>query len=102
MSRIPAAFAALWLLATTGVVAAKPRISSPDARKVALAKVPGTVMHEKLKHKKHGHDLYYIKIKPRDVAKGSTEMWKKVEVDGDTGQIVKIKDTKPKGTDKED
>lgn len=103
MLRIVTASVAFVLFATTTVVAG-PKISGQDARKIALAKVPGAVVHEKLKHKKHGHDLYYFKIKPT-VAKGAPApaMWKKVEVDSETGQVTKIKDTKPKGgADKDD
>lgn len=79
-----------------GTAQAAPHIAIADARKVALARVPGTIVHEKLKHKKHGHDLYYFKVKPRDA---KTTMLKKVEVDSESGQIVKIKDVKPKDKD---
>jgi uncharacterized membrane protein YkoI len=77
------------------VADANPHVSQADARAVALARVPGTVVHEKLKHKKKGHDLYYFKIKPRD-ASAKTDMIKKVEVDSESGQIVKIKDVAAK------
>src|SRR4051812_12517495 len=68
---------------------AAPQLSMAEAKKIALARVPGTVVHEKLKHKKK-HDYYSIKIKPRDHVR--TGMVKKVEVDKSTGQITKIKD----------
>jgi len=76
---------------------ANPRLSQAEARKLALARVPGTVVHEKLKHKK-GHELYSFKIRPRSA---SPTALKKVEVDPDSGQIVKIKDSvaKPKSDD---
>ncbi|HEY5946137.1 MAG TPA: PepSY domain-containing protein [Kofleriaceae bacterium] len=79
---------------------AAPELSMAEAKKVALARVPGTVVHEKLKHKKKnkkGHDVYSIKIKPRDHA--ANGMVKKVEVDKETGLIVKVKDVKAKSYD---
>jgi len=72
-------------------------ISMAEAKKIALARVPGTVVHEKLKHKKKNHDIYSIKIKPRDHARAGYV--KKVEVDVETGQIVKIKDVQAKSYD---
>lgn len=72
----------------------RPKVSIVEARKTALARVPGKVVHEKIKHKKEGHDLYYFKIHPRDQA--SNDTLKKVEVDTETGMIVKIKDVKAK------
>lgn len=80
---------------------AAPHVSLVDARKVALAKVPGTVVHEKTKHKKKGHDLYYFKIKPRDAAKHATTL-KKIEIDSETGQVLKIKDVQAKAADSKD
>jgi uncharacterized membrane protein YkoI len=85
---------AAWCVSLSAIASAAPHISQSEARKVALARVPGTVVHEKLKHKK-GHDLYYFKIKPRDVA-AKSDVLKKVEVDADSGQVVKIKDIKAK------
>ena len=77
---------------------AAPSVSMAEATKVAVARVPGTVVHQKLKHKKKkGHDYYSIKIKPRDHAKAGYV--KKVEVDKETGQILKIKDVKAKDYD---
>jgi uncharacterized membrane protein YkoI len=75
-------------------------VSQAQARKIALARVPGTVVHEKLKHekkKKKGHDHWNIKIAPRDHAK--TGYVRKVEVDATTGEILKIKDVKAKSED---
>lgn len=74
------------------------KVAIAEARKVALARVPGTIVHEKTKTKKHGKVVYYIKIRPRDAAAGS-DVVKKVEVDGATGQIIKIKDSKLKSKD---
>ena len=76
----------------------KGAISIVDARKIALARVPGTIVHEKTKKKKHGHVIYNIKIKPRDAA-AKSDLVKKVEIDATTGQIVKIKDAKAKAND---
>jgi uncharacterized membrane protein YkoI len=76
-------------LATTNALAA-PKVSQADARKIALGRVPGTIVHEKLKHKKD-HDLYFIEIKP---TKSAT--LKKVEIDAESGAVVKIKDVKAK------
>ena len=94
-----------WVLAMSLFVStrasAAPHVSQADARKIALARVPGTVVHEKLKHKKKGHDLYYIKIKPRDAA-AKGDMIKKVEVDSESGQIVKIKDIADKAKSSDD
>lgn len=78
-------------LVLCSMAGANPHVSQADARKLALARVPGTVMHEKLKHKNKGHDLYSFKIKPHD-ASARADMAKKVEVDSENGQIVKIKD----------
>jgi hypothetical protein len=88
---------ALALCVHAGESQAAPQLSMVEANKIALARVPGTVVHEKLKHKKKGHDVYSIKIKPRDHARSG--FVKKVEVDKETGQIVKIKDVKAKSYD---
>jgi uncharacterized membrane protein YkoI len=83
---------------------AAPHISIADARKIALARVPGTIVHEKLKkHKKkkkkkeEEHDHYNIKIAPATQSKKG--MVKKVEIDADTGQVLEIKDVKAKSYD---
>jgi uncharacterized membrane protein YkoI len=76
------------------------RISQGQAAKVALVRVPGTVVHEKLKKgkkKHHEHDHWNIKIAPRDHAK--TGYVRKVEVDAETGEILKVKDVKAKSED---
>ncbi|MCX5743762.1 MAG: PepSY domain-containing protein [Proteobacteria bacterium] len=72
----------------------KPKVSLVEARKIALARVPGTIVHEKKKTKKHGHVIYDIEIKPT-----SAKVDKKLEIDASTGQIVKIKDAKLKAKD---
>jgi uncharacterized membrane protein YkoI len=89
------ALAALCVSATSAFAA--PKVSQAEARKIALAKVPGTIVHEKLKHKKD-HDFYFIQIKPKN-APAKSQMVKKVEIDADTGQVVKVKDIKAKAKD---
>jgi uncharacterized membrane protein YkoI len=99
LAQLSFAVAAICLLA--GTAWADPKVSLADARRIALAKVPGTIVHEKLKHakkdKKKAHDHYNIKIKPRDHAKADTV--KKVEVDAETGQVLEVKDIKAKSSD---
>ena len=62
--------------------AAPPAVSADQAKKIALARVPGTVMHEKLKKGENkgkqdkkvvAHDHYYVKIAPKD----SPKKWKR-------------------------
>ena len=53
----------LLLCFASSTVLAKPRLSIVDARKIALARVPGKIVHEKLKKKKEA-DQYMIKIAP--------------------------------------
>lgn len=66
-------------------------VTKAQAEKIALAKVPGKVVHDKEK-KKDGKLAYYsIKIQP----KAPKALVKKVEVDP-TGKILKIKDVKAK------
>lgn len=80
-------------------VLAAPHVSMADARKIALARVPGTIVHEKLKHakKKKEHDHYNIKISPRDAKPAG--VIKKVEIDAETGAILEITNVKPKQED---
>jgi hypothetical protein len=56
-------------------------------------------VHEKLKHekKKKQHDHWNVKIAPRDHARAG--IVKKVEVDAETGEILKIKEVKAKAED---
>ncbi len=71
-----------------------PSLSQAQARKIALARVPGTVVHEKLKQKKRKPPVYSIKIRPRD---GSPpNMLIKVEIDGLSGIVLKVKPVKPR------
>ncbi len=90
----------LFALVTFGLLrsaVADPKVTLVHARAIALARVPGTVVHEKLKHGKQAHDHYNIKIAPRDHAvKGQV---RKVEVDAVTGQILKVEDVKVKAAD---
>ena len=91
------------LLVTTlfvGAAEAGPRISEAQAAKIAVARIPGTVVHQKLKKgkaKKHEHDHWNVKIAPREHAKSGTV--RKVEIDAETGAILKIKDVKAKSED---
>ena len=79
--------------------AARPPVSIVQARKVALARVPGTIVNEKLKHK-NKPPIWSIKIRPRGVAADSDQLTK-IEIDADTAKIVKVKDVKPRKTDDE-
>src|SRR5690242_13747996 len=82
-----------------GTAGAAPTVSIADARRIALARVPGTIVHEKLKHseKQKKHDHYNIKIRPRDHTK--MDRVKRVQIDAETGQILEIKDVKAKSYD---
>lgn len=82
---------AMCLVISISANAGTPKVAIADARKAALARVPGSVVHEKLKHKKGGHDLYYFKVKPKDAKPGQL---KKVEVDAESGKVVEVKDVK--------
>lgn len=97
------------LLGLGGTAMAAPPVSADQAKKIALGRVPGKVMHEKLKKaekagkksskKKAGgpaHDHYNIKIQPTAPNKGN---WKRVEVDAVTGAILEVKDVKAKSYD---
>ena len=80
---------------------ANPRLSITEARKVALAHVPGKIVHEKLKKKKKkGHDHYNFKIVPLTHAK--PHFVEKVTIDGDTGKVLKIKQVPDKSHDDSD
>ena len=68
---------------------ATPRLSIAEARKVALARVPGKIVHEKLKTKQKGHDTYNFKIVP--LTNPKLHFVEKVTVDGDTGKVLKVK-----------
>ena len=76
-----------------------PKVPIAAARKTALARVPGTIEHEKLKHK-HGF-VYAFKIHPKDAGSGAA--LEKVEVDGDSGKVIQVKAVSPKdkGKDKD-
>ena len=76
------------VLASTSIAAANVTIA--DARKIALAKVPGAIVHENESKK---HHLFKFKIKPK-AAKG--DQIDKVEVDAATGKVVKVKEAKAK------
>ena len=90
------AFVAVLWLGIVGVpsYAGTTPVTKAQAEKIALAKVPGKVVHDKEK-KKDGHLAYYsIKIQP----KAPKALVKKVDVDP-TGKILKVKDVKPKDKD---
>jgi uncharacterized membrane protein YkoI len=74
------------LIALTTVAAANVTIA--DARKVALQRVPGTIVHESESKK---HHLFKFKIKPKT---GKADQ--KVEVDAATGKVTKVKDVTAK------
>lgn len=82
------------LLAFTSIAAANVTIA--DARKTALQKVPGTIVHETESKK---HHLFKFKIKPK-TAKG--DQLEKVDVDAVTGKVVKVKDVKAKAKSDDD
>jgi uncharacterized membrane protein YkoI len=69
-----------------------PTVSIIQARKLALARVPGTIVNEKLKTKKHG-SIWSIKIQPRGTPESSGHLVK-VEVDATNAAILKVKDVK--------
>ena len=86
--------AVLWLsIAGIPAYAGTTPVTKAQAEKIALAKVPGKVVHDKVKKDK-GHVFYSIKIQPKD----PKAMEKKIEVD-ETGKILKVKDIKPKAKD---
>lgn len=81
---------------------AAPHVTLDEARRIALARVPGTIVHEKLKHPKKkqrgAHDVYSIKIAPRDHAPDD-HRWRKVTIDAESGQVLGVKDVKPRTYD---
>ena len=77
---------------------AEPALSIVAARKLALARVPGTIVHEKLKTKSDKPPTWSIKIRPRGVVEASEQLTK-VEVDARTGAILKVKDVKARKLD---
>ena len=88
--------AMMLVLGFTSAAAAEkiaPTFTQEQARKIALARVPGTIVHEKLKQKQKP-PVYSIKIQPRDGKPAG--MLIKVEVDGITGQVLKAKPVKPR------
>ncbi len=81
--------AAFVLCVVAGTAVANPQLSIAEARKVALARVPGKIVQEKLKKRKKGHDRYNFKIVPRTNPK--LHFLEKVSIDGDTGKILTVK-----------
>jgi len=80
------------ILASTSIAAANVTIA--DARKIALAKVPGSIVHETQSKK---HHVFKFKIKPKA---GKGDQLERVEVDEATGKVVKVKDAKAKSKSK--
>jgi len=76
------------LLMSTSIAAGN--VTIVDARKIALAKVPGTIVHETESKK---HHLFKFKIKPKA---GKRDQIEKVDIDEATGKVVKVKSAKPK------
>lgn len=77
---------------------AKPHVSIIQARKVALARVPGTIVNEKLKTKKGKAPIWSIKIRPRGLPADTVHLTK-VEISADTAAILKVKDVKARAPD---
>ncbi len=79
--------------------AAKAKLSSEQARVLALKAVPGTVLKEELEKEK-GVLIYSFKIRPSGAASGQH---KEVNLDANTGVVVGIEgdDEKEEGDDKE-
>lgn len=86
---------ALWFVPALAS-ASPPQISLSEARTIALARVPGTIVHEKLKSKKK-HSYYNIKIAP--TSHGKAGYVEKVTIDAETGKITKIKRVRDKRKD---
>lgn len=64
------------------------KVTIEAARKVALAKVPGTVKHEELE-KENSRWIYSFEIRPSGGKAGSI---KEVNVDADDGSVVSMED----------
>ncbi len=73
--------------------ASKPPVSIIAARKIVLARVPGTIVNEKLKTKHNKPPTWSIKVRPRGMPETSDRLVK-VEVDANLGTILKVKDVK--------
>lgn len=87
-------------LSLTSVALAKPahervehKLTTEDARKIALDKVPGTVKHSELE-KERGRWVYSIEIQPEGAKAGAL---KEVTVAADDGSIVAIEDESDDG-----
>lgn len=74
------------------------KLTLEAARKVALAKVPGTVKHEELEKEK-GRWIYSFEIRPKAGKAGSI---KEVNVDADSGAVVSVEDESEDDDDNED
>ncbi|MFN0250413.1 MAG: PepSY domain-containing protein [Kofleriaceae bacterium] len=79
----------------------RPPVSIVQARTIALARAPGTIVNEKLKKKKEKEKrprTWSIKIRPRDVAADSDRLVK-VEIHAETGEVLKVKEVKARKAD---
>lgn len=74
------------------------KLTMEAARKVALAKVPGTVKHEELEKEK-GRWIYSFEIRPKGGKAGSI---KEVNVDADSGSVVSVEDESEDDDDEEE
>ncbi len=79
----------LLVASTTTALARKPpdvKLTMERARTIALAKVPGTIVHGELEKEK-GRWIYSIEVRPT----GETgKRVKEVNLDANTGEIVEI------------
>lgn len=78
----------------------RPPVSIIQARKIALARVPGAIVNEKLKkakEKKNRPPMWSIKIRPRGDAADSRLV--KVEIHAETAEVLKVKDVKARKAD---
>lgn len=79
----------------------RPPVSIVQARKIALVRVPGTIVNEKLKkkkEKKHRPPTWSIKIRPREVPANSDRLVK-VEIHAETAEVLKVKEVKGRKPD---
>lgn len=79
----------------------RPPVSIIQARKIALARVPGTIVNEKLKKKKEKKNrppTWSIKIRPRGLAADSDRLVK-IEIHAETAEVLKVKDVQARKPD---
>jgi uncharacterized membrane protein YkoI len=88
MRLVAAAFALV--LGFAPVLRAAPIIRAAEAERLALRRVAGVVVHEKLRTTKKGRQVYSIKIKARGAA--TTGSLTKVEIDAASGRVLHVKE----------